>query len=481
MKRLLTSLLVLGGCVGARDGACPPGDSCAGTDDCLLSGGTCTETKESAGRPSGTFVANVVRTGFCGDGIWDPQSEQCDDGSACRDGRDCTNDRTRCQVTQVASATACQPRANDGCSDQCTVESGYVCLMGSACHPQSPCRDGRLPSSDGVCAASDESPAALPGITPIDSPDSAPSSGEPDPGDAPAPPDHPDPPFELQTPMLGLPVAPAAGAPPCPSWTFQPPELLTGFDPSYDLWAPAIASDGLTLVFVANQPGTPERIYFATRHGRDTAFSRPALFANIGSDSADGTPALSFDGLSLYFYSRRRGGTGDRDLWSSTRPARDAEFGAATHLEGLNTSGLDHLPWLTADELTILYVTTFASGSGQSDVWFAQRPSRDARFTAPQPFAAVSGNLGEGRAVLASDGTGVFFSANRAGGQGGQDLWFTGIEGQTALAAPVNLRALNSSAQDTDPYLSADEHELFFASRRNGRAELFRSLIECAD
>jgi len=49
------------------------------------------------------------------------------------------------------------------------------------------------------------------------------------------------------------------------------------------------------------------------------------------------------------------------------------------------------------------------------------------------------------------------------------------------LDPPINLSELNSPALDVDPFLTADERELFFSSNRNGSAQIFRSRIACDD
>jgi hypothetical protein len=191
---------------------------------------------------------------------------------------------------------------------------------------------------------------------------------------------------------------------------------------------------------------------------------------------------LSFDGLTLYFYSRRQGIVGDRELWFASRPDRAAPFASPSLLPGLSSTGVDHLPALTANELTLLFVSTRAGGLGQSDVWFAQRASKDLNFGSLQPFAAANSSADEGRAATTSDGSSLFFASSREGGAGGQDLWLTTLSNDgLAFDTPINLRDLNSPAQEIDPILSFDERELFFASNRNGHSELFRALIDCDD
>jgi hypothetical protein len=273
----------------------------------------------------------------------------------------------------------------------------------------------------------------------------------------------------------------------CRRPSFAAPELVTGFDTALELWAPSLSSDGLTLFCAANTQSTPERIFFATRAPGSSHFSALTVLANLDSGFGDGTPLLSFDGLTLYFYSRRPGGSGDRDLWFALRGDAAADFGAIHHFGTVNGASLEHLPWLSRDELTLLYVSTRPGGLGQSDVWFSRRASRAEDFAAPQLVSSLSSSVDEGRAVLSDDGKLVIFASARAGGQGSQDLWLATRAGGGSddplgeLDPAINLSGLNSPALDVDPFLTADERELFFSSNRNGPAQIFRSRITCDD
>jgi WD40-like Beta Propeller Repeat len=424
--RLLAALAALWGCNSAQEGACLA---------------PCSDAATSESRATTAANAGAIHVAFCGDGVWDAAREECDDGSACQDGRSCSADRLSCQSS---SADTCQPRDHDGCSAQCTVEPGYVCALGRYCLAIGGA------ASEGLTPPGTHSPA-----------------GSSDGG----------------SPPLAEPGETLNTTSPAPSGcrrTFGSPELVTGLDPNLDAWAPSLASDGHTLFFTASQAATVEHIYFSRRADTGSHFATPSLLADIDSGSGDGTPVLSFDRRTLYFCSRREGGSGDRDLWFATRSDPLTAFGLPRRIGGANSPGVDHLPWVSADELTLLYVSSRAGGLGQSDVWRARRASRVVDFGDPQLLDAVSSSADEGRAVESSDGTVVVFSSNRARGQGDQDLWLSTREQPgDEFGLPVNLTELNSATLDGDPFLSADDHELFFTSQRSGRMEIWRALVDC--
>jgi Tol biopolymer transport system component len=278
-------------------------------------------------------------------------------------------------------------------------------------------------------------------------------------------------------------VAPMAD---CLLGEFQAPELLTGVEQSLNpdlnlnLWSPSLSADGRTLFFAISADGIDELLASATRGDRGAVFSPAAALAGINSAGEDGTPLLSADGLSLYFYSTRPGGLGNRDVWRSTRADASAEFTAPTLLAGVNGPDVDHLPWVSPDELTLLWVTNRSGGVGQLDIWIARRNFRSDGFSSVAPLNGVNSTSNEGRAVLSNDELTMYFASERPGGLGSMDLWVaTRNDRAGSFSQVTNLAGLNSSGLDVDPVLSADGRELMFSSSRDGRIRLWRSVRDC--
>ncbi|MEY2930684.1 MAG: hypothetical protein RL033_1433 [Pseudomonadota bacterium] len=419
----------------------PSNQSCAAGAEC----GSLARSEPTASLVD--MPAGALSAGACGDGILDPEREECDDGSACRDGRDCTEESARCQVGSMDRS--CAPRAGDGCSAECQLEPGYSCPEVGRCQ-----LTGIQPTSEAPGAVSPGAESANTGSGPIG---------------------------QAGSPGVAPPASPAGR---CELARFEAAERVQGLDLPFDgfqLWAPALSSDGATLYFAVSSPAAPERIFTATRSQRGRRFSNAVPLAGLDSGTGDGTPLPSHDGLRLYFYSRRAGGNGDRDLWLATRTDTSADFAAPALLEVVNTPALEHLPWLSADELTLLFVSTRAGGLGQSDVWLAQRPEAGEAFAPPTLFLASSVS-DEGRAVLSSSGRTLIFASDRAGGSGLQDLWSaTRTDAAAEFGEATNLGSLNGPATELDPFLSLDERELFFVSDRDGPSELWRAQRRCDD
>ena len=289
------------------------------------------------------------------------------------------------------------------------------------------------------------------------------------------------------------PVAPEAeeeeveAAPACEVFgPFGPPEVVGGLGLSGDLLGPVFSADASTIYF--SQLDADENIFRATRQGPGAEFGAAQLVPNLDvGGSEEGTPFLSFDGLSLYFFSTRPGpGTqGNRDIWLAQRPSLDAEFAAAEVLPAVNGPGLEHLPRLSRDERTILFVSSRTSPNASSNLWVAQRANRADEFAAAVEVPGINSASREEGFSLAPDGLTLFFASNRGAdlnveSELDMDLWVATRPSTSAdFGAAESLVALNSSGEELDPQLSPDGVELLFTSSRAGNFQLLRAVREC--
>lgn len=266
-----------------------------------------------------------------------------------------------------------------------------------------------------------------------------------------------------------------AGCAPC-ACTFAAPERLGNPNqPGDELWGATLSSDGLTMYLGIAAAGGSEQIGVTTRPDRGNTFGVVSLLAAPVNQLVEGTPHLSRDGLSLYFYSFRDGGSVDRELYVATRANASSTFDAASPLTTLNSSTVDHLPWVSADELVIYFTTDRA---GNSEVWSATRASRAQPFAAPGPVSELNSGAHDNRVSLTDDELLVILASDRSGL--GWDLYQSVRAGRDEpFSPPEPIAALNTTHMEADPALSADGGELFFTSTRSGETEIWRSQRYC--
>jgi len=103
---------------------------------------------------------------------------------------------------------------------------------------------------------------------------------------------------------------------------FGPPSLVTELSSPYRDTRTTIRRDGLEMIISSGRPGGvgSEDLWVSTRSSSLDPWGTPVNLGPVVNSSAfDGAPALSFDGTTLYFFSERLGGLGNRDLYVTTR------------------------------------------------------------------------------------------------------------------------------------------------------------------
>jgi WD40-like Beta Propeller Repeat len=243
--------------------------------------------------------------------------------------------------------------------------------------------------------------------------------------------------------------------------------------------APAISKDGLSLYFASNRPLTGfggENIYVSQRETRDSEWGPPVnLGPNINTTDNEQVPALSRDGHLLFFASNRLGGFGGVDIWVSRREHTHDDFAwqPAENLgAGVNSFSLDEGPsYFENDELGVpqLYFSSGRLSGGLSSI-FVSEQAADGSFGPAVLVFELSGLGNTRRPSIGHDGLEIFLSSERPGIPNSQDLWVATRETVfDAWSEPINLGSpLNSELVDVQPYISADRETLFFASNRPG-------------
>src|SRR5881628_3464473 len=95
----------------------------------------------------------------------------------------------------------------------------------------------------------------------------------------------------------------------------------------------------------------------------------------INSILRENGPAISRDGLSLYFGSFREGGFGGSDIWVSHRPSVDDSWGPPVNLgPTINTAVLEAVPEFSRDGHWMFFNRVGGPGSlGGFDIWVSHR------------------------------------------------------------------------------------------------------------
>ena len=134
----------------------------------------------------------------------------------------------------------------------------------------------------------------------------------------------------------------------------------------------------VTLFYGSNRPGGFGGLatfdVYASVVGEDGYFGPGALVPEFSSVGRDTRIFIRRDGLEAFITSDRTGGQGLIDIWTSTRDTLSDMWSTPVDLSSpVNSASDDGSPWLSRDGTTLYFFSTRALGSGQRDIWYTTR------------------------------------------------------------------------------------------------------------
>jgi WD40 repeat protein len=220
--------------------------------------------------------------------------------------------------------------------------------------------------------------------------------------------------------------------------------------------------------------------------GRYSAWSLPVPLDAVNSSFIDQQPALSKDGLSLYFASSRPGGPGLLDIWVAQRDCVDGCPWMPPEPLGPNVNGTfpDISPSLSRDGHQLFFASQRPHDHCDApsppqctnrDLWVSYRENVHDDFSWGEAV-----NLGDfinspGEEVAPSyfenDDAGIpqlFFNIGAVGG----DIFVSELQ-NGVWGAPTEVEELNTPGTDQRPSISHDGLEIYFYSDRDGANRLW--------
>ncbi|MBA7699087.1 hypothetical protein ES703_107773 [subsurface metagenome] len=238
---------------------------------------------------------------------------------------------------------------------------------------------------------------------------------------------------------------------------------------------PIITANGLTLYFSSKRHGGSgqEDIWVTTRETVQDPWGEPVnLGPTVNNSDWDSTPSISANGLELYLGSIRPGGSGGVDLWVTTRTSISEPWGEPVNLGStVNSSAFEVSISISTDGLSFIFDSDRSGGYGGHDLWVSTRPTLSEPWSTPVNLGSmVNSSKWDYAPALSADSLSLFFTSGRSGGYGADDIWLTSRETtDDSWGEPVNLGPeVNSSSGEGNPGISADGSTLYFASNRSG-------------
>ncbi len=197
--------------------------------------------------------------------------------------------------------------------------------------------------------------------------------------------------------------------------------------------APSLSADGRFLFFAAcdeydgygnGRQGYGSCDIFYTRKVNGVWSVPQNVGAPVNTDAWESQPSFSSDGKTLYFVSHRRGGFGDSDIWSAVLGA-DGKWSVPMNLgAGINTAGKEEAVFIHPDNQTLYFASDGLTGMGGLDLYVCRRDSVTGKWGTPMNLGYPINTAGdESGLIVNSNGQVAYFSSNRDGGLGCDDIY----------------------------------------------------------
>jgi len=231
----------------------------------------------------------------------------------------------------------------------------------------------------------------------------------------------------------------------------------------------------LTKVTVASPPASGSQL--STTKLEDATWSEPVrLSGAVNTSFNEQGPTLSPDALSLYFCSNNPlGGQGGNDLWVAHRTDEQSDWGPSADLGPVvNSPNGDCGPNLSADGHLLFFTSNRPGGSGNNDLYVSRRDDPNDDFGWESPIvvgAGVNTPMFEfSPFFLESAETGAInLYFERGPSNVATDIFAAAISRTGEVMSPAEaVSELNSLATDGHPTMRADGREVFIHSNRDG-------------
>ncbi len=199
--------------------------------------------------------------------------------------------------------------------------------------------------------------------------------------------------------------------------TPQQLKLSSGFNAG----TAGLSADGQQMIIYLNGGATGGGLYMMWRKG-DGWGSPQELVGDINSRYQESTASITPDSRTIYFASNRPGGFGGMDIYKSELQS-NGSWGRAENLgSAVNSAADEDAPFIHPDGRTLFFTSKGHGSIGGSDIFRTHFVG--GKWSAPENLGyPINTVANDNYFTLTADGSRAYFSSDRPGGKGGQDIY----------------------------------------------------------
>lgn len=214
---------------------------------------------------------------------------------------------------------------------------------------------------------------------------------------------------------------------------------------NYNVGTAGISADGQQMIIFMGGIDDEGSLFQINKTG--DAWSKPGILANtINSKYLESTASITPDGKVIYFASNRQGGFGGLDIWKIEQKGAGAWSAPVNLGPEVNSKDNEDAPFIHPDQKTLFFTSDGHNTMGGRDIF--QTKLVGGKWTKPENMGyPVNTTANDNYFTLIADGKRAYFSSDRKGGQGAQDIYFLDM---AANAASIPLTMIKGKILDAE-------------------------------
>jgi outer membrane protein OmpA-like peptidoglycan-associated protein/tetratricopeptide (TPR) repeat protein len=261
-----------------------------------------------------------------------------------------------------------------------------------------------------------------------------------------------------------------------PDYKFEPQNMGDSINTAVSEYFPTISLDGNHLIFTRRVNGINEDFYESYRLGNGWTKAKP-LGGNINSSFNEGALNISQDGQWLIFTGCNfPEGFGSCDLFISYKT--DEGWSVPENLgANFNTEFFESAPSLSPDKRDLYFTSDRPGGFGGNDIYVSHR-NENGHWSPPENMGPTINTSGdESWPFIHADNSTLYFTSSGLPGYGGTDLFLVRKNEKGEWGIPENLGyPINTIDNEGSLTVAADGKTAYYASDRadtKGQLDLY--------
>ena len=248
----------------------------------------------------------------------------------------------------------------------------------------------------------------------------------------------------------------------------EPTRLGDPLNTYYFQYFPALTADNRFLIYTVRPTLTSDEEIMVVKFNKDGSLGTPApISAAINTPYNEGAATISGDGKTLVFTScDRPNAVGSCDLYISRRTgnnwSKPQNMGRT-----VNSTAWDSQPSLSADGRTLYFTSDRRGGQGQEDIYVTTLQDDDTWGPARNLGAPVNTPGKDMAPFIHASGTTLYYVTDGLVGMGGLDIYRSAQQPDGKWAAPANLGyPLNTFENEASLFISSDNRRGYCSRSR---------------